>query len=437
MRLKKLKLLSTLGILALLFGCADNPQKSDNSSILSSNNSFSVESSSSSNSSHPTSSSGQNSSSENETSSSSSQTSSSEETSSSLTNPIFGVTQEVTAVYAQVPTDWDNIHIHYWNAEDESAIEEGYTSNWPGEKMTLVSSDEHLYGFKIPKGVANIIINNGGSKQTIDLNYSTNKNLIVVDNEAIDNEYSEDNGKYNVKYNSYVTKPTDPTLGEKEYSPISYIKMYFSVPSSWASPNIYYFGTAAPGAHDWPGTALTKVEDKENVFTFEKLPTDITAFIINNNNGSQQTSDLDLYTDLDYSINGYEVIQESASIKASPQTYNSETGVFSPVTISEANYYIRGSEKANWGVKPEFRLRHDKESNSASITVSFKVNEEFKVAEEDWNHKNFGSSYIPEGNEDFEGSDNIKVKNACTYKITINNISSDESQRTISFEKIS
>ncbi|MCH5180654.1 MAG: starch-binding protein, partial [Erysipelotrichales bacterium] len=65
--------------------------------------------------------------------------------------PEFGVATELTAVYAQVPADWeDDVNIYYWAGNEGNSIADGYGVGWPGTPMTLVNEEEHIWGFKVP-----------------------------------------------------------------------------------------------------------------------------------------------------------------------------------------------------------------------------------------------------------------------------------------------
>ena len=347
-----------------------------------------------------------------------------------MIEPEFGVTTEVTAVYAQVPADWTgDVNIYYWN-DDTTAIAEGYTTGWPGEKMTLVNAENFLYGFKVPAGVANIIINGSGG-QTVDLNYSTTRNLIVLDEKDAE-------GKYSAYYRSYTATSTDPELAEKTYVKIEYMQMYFKVLESWTTPAIHYWGGNAPGTA-WPGTPLTAVDGQEHVFTTDKLPKDVSAIIITDgaSENTKQTQNLLLYLDIE-GFNAYEVTSTTdgeGHYEATPSNYNN--GQFSAIELPQGpvEYYVMSSIKG-WSANAQYKLAYDESSNSSSITVEFVADELFKVADSGYTHQ-FNASNIPAGNEDFVDSNdggNIKVVNAGTYKITVNNVTGD-TPATISFEK--
>ena len=112
--------------------------------------------------------------------------------------PTFGATTDFTAFYAYVPADFETVNIYYWGENLESS----YAVAWPGVEMTLVNESEHLYGYTLPAGVDNVIINDGSS-QTVDVQYSPERNALRLDVVNSDN-------KYEVIYTSYQAKADDP-----------------------------------------------------------------------------------------------------------------------------------------------------------------------------------------------------------------------------------
>ncbi len=66
--------------------------------------------------------------------------------------------------------------------------------------------------------------------------------------------------------------------------------VYFEAPSGWSTPHVYCWGGTSGAAGAWPGTAMTKVSDTDNVYSYT-LPGDQVNIIFNNGNGSHQTSD--------------------------------------------------------------------------------------------------------------------------------------------------
>lgn len=68
--------------------------------------------------------------------------------------------------------------------------------------------------------------------------------------------------------------------------------IYFENTDNWATVNAYYWGGAG---NTWPGTAMTKVEGEENIYSIE-VPTDEVNMIFNDG-GSTQTADQTIPTD--------------------------------------------------------------------------------------------------------------------------------------------
>ena len=132
-----------------------------------------------------------------------------------MLSPTFGATTDFTAFYAYVPADFETVNIYYWGENLESS----YAVAWPGVEMTLVNESEHLYGYTLPAGVDNVIINDGSS-QTVDVQYSPERNALRFDVLNSDN-------KYEVTYTSYQAKADDPELAKPEASdPIEMITLY-------------------------------------------------------------------------------------------------------------------------------------------------------------------------------------------------------------------
>ena len=61
---------------------------------------------------------------------------------------------------------WNAVYVHAWNGE-------GNLTTWPGNPATYVgknSNNEDQYAFVVPEGATGIVIDNGGSQQTQDIN---------------------------------------------------------------------------------------------------------------------------------------------------------------------------------------------------------------------------------------------------------------------------
>ena len=71
--------------------------------------------------------------------------------------------------------------------------------------------------------------------------------------------------------------------------------IYFEDTDNWSTVNAYAWDAGSNALLGiWPGTAMTKVEGEENIYSIE-VPTDAVNMIFNN--GSEQTADLTIPTD--------------------------------------------------------------------------------------------------------------------------------------------
>ena len=71
--------------------------------------------------------------------------------------------------------------------------------------------------------------------------------------------------------------------------------IYFENTTNWSTVNAYAWDAESiPLLGSWPGSAMTKVEGEENIYSIE-VPTDAVNMIFNN--GSEQTADLTIPTD--------------------------------------------------------------------------------------------------------------------------------------------
>ena len=317
-----------------------------------------------------------------------------------------GVATELTAVYAQVPAEWEeDVNIYYWG----DAIEDGYGVGWPGVPMTLVNAEEHIWGYKVPAGTDHVIFNWNGV-QTVDLDFIPAKNLYIL---------QPGDGNLTAENADYVPTANDPELGQPEYNVIERLTIYAQVPAEWEVPSIHYWGTAT-GDTSWPGAAMTEVDAEEHVYSYN-VPADIGGFCLTNGaaDGTIQTVDLKLYDN----ANAYVLTEANGEGKFEADVKNYEDGEFKDVEVVEALpvFYVMGSMNG-WSANDDYKLAYDEATDVATIEVELAVGDEFKVADPSWNPQfAFGSLEDTTGFEDNGG--NIKVAVAGTYVITVTDVS--------------
>lgn len=326
-------------------------------------------------------------------------------------------TEEWTAVYAQVPAEWNNVNVYYWNAAKNGNLSDDYSVGWPGKPMTLVDETNHIYGFQLPKGVDSVIFNNGPAPQTVDLQWSPDRNMFVVGTAA--------EGNLPATYKSYTPKDTDPELAKpSKNEPITYVTMYVQLPEAWENCNFHFWG-ATTGNTDWPGTAMTKVDGQENVWMCDKVVSGATGFIVNNKVGDAgvQTANIE---NVPAEANAFIVTNDGENYVGAPAKY--ENGTFTPIevkvdkTITEL--WARGSFVTDWACADEYKLAVA--NNEATIELELAAGDEFKISDSKWTSwATFG--YVDSLGAEFENNNgNIKVVTAGTYVIKVANLADGE-----------
>lgn len=335
-----------------------------------------------------------------------------------MLTPTFGETSDFTAFYAYVPADYETVNIYYWGDNLESS----YSVAWPGVEMTLVNESEHLYGYTLPAGVANIIINDGSS-QTIDVSYSPDRNAIRLDVINSDN-------KYEVIYTSYQAKADDPELAKPEASdPVEMVTLYVVDTNGWDVLNIHYWGSKL-GDSIWPGVAATKVDEVEvngascNVYSVE-VPEDATTYIANNKvtvdgvESGVQSENITAVADAN-------CVVVLADLTASYGNY--KDGVFTAVEVDLGlpEFYIVGKfGTVNWTFEEDYKLAIDEATMTAAITVNLAEGDVFKIAQEGWSGE-VGSDALGDAFS-VAADGNITVVTAGTYRIVVSNLDSTPS----------
>lgn len=337
--------------------------------------------------------------------------------------PTTGETSEDwTNVYVQVPTDWTDANIHYFNKAGNGNLSDDYVSSWPGKAMTKVDETNRIYGFQLPKGVDGIVFNtNGGKPQTVDLKWSPDRNMFVLGE-------ADAEGKLTATYKSYTAKDSDPVLAKPEKNvPVEYVTMYVQLPEAWDRCNIHFWGTVKDSS--WPGVAMTKVEGKENVWSFDKVVKGATGFVVNSKVDSAdetnpKTGDI---TSVPEGTNAFIVTKDGDNYVGAPAKY--ENGEFTALevkvdkTITEL--YVRG-DMNGWAAADAQKLTI--KDNVASIEIELTAGQKFKVAGKEWstNWSTFGYADTLGAAFSGEAGGDITVVTGGTYVIKVENLQDGE-----------
>lgn len=246
--------------------------------------------------------------------------------------------KDTITLHAVVPEDWTNVHLYYWNSNASSTGLE-----WPGVPMT-----QHLEGeyclHDVPADVTNIIINNGGSKQTYDYLITPGLETWITVKDIDDEEalfatvpngwgdvyiyFFNDNGAVGAEWpgvkainaygNTYFTsvpfgaqkyivnnnndlqtqdlllipgKTTNINAAHQNATATTDSKLTITAPESWETVNLYAWNTGTNENNaEWPGEAIKPNGDGKYIVTIDKK---FNKFIINN--GTIQTSDMSLF----------------------------------------------------------------------------------------------------------------------------------------------
>lgn len=332
--------------------------------------------------------------------------------------PATGVATEATAVYVQALADWAEVNIYYWGntVDGESTLEEAYAVAWPGVEMTLVDETTHLYGFKVPKGTANVIFTDG-SAQTVDIKFATGKNLYVV-------EEGENAKALEIHYSTYTPKDTDPELGQAVSSVVEKMTVYAKLPATWENHNIHYWGTKITTT--WPGAEMTLLDKDENFYKYEGLP--VGSTIIFNCAASAdelepiQTGNLTVPE----GVNTF-IIEDEDTV-----SYGKfENGVFTPVEVEfeTPELYIRG-DMNSWGTPEEAKFAYDEKNDKAILTVTLVEGHQFKIADASWGFEKKYEDTLIDAFIEGDGG-NIKVAKAGTYTFIVEGLKAKASLQII------
>lgn len=179
--------------------------------------------------------------------------------------------EERSAVYVQVPEEWQAPCVWAWDEDGNNAFEA-----WPGGETEADVGNEGWYYIWIPSWANHVIVNaNEGSVQTGELILEGGNAWITV----------EDPENADVSYNA-LTEGDVPEYVEK-------FEIHANVPDSWDTPCLWAWsapdGTNAFEA--WPGETLKQGEDG---WYTGKAPVWVNSVIINANEGSVQTEDISI-----------------------------------------------------------------------------------------------------------------------------------------------
>lgn len=318
-----------------------------------------------------------------------------------------GEAAEDVAVYAKVPAEWTNVNCYYWGDN----IDSSKTVGWPGKDMTLVDATENIWGFIVPAGTANVIFNNG-TTQTADLLFGLETNLYTLSS-------TNTEGKYLADYSAYTAPADQPELNKYPVSDAETFRtIYVQLPATWEEKNIHYWGAGVGST--WPGEALTVVDADKNLYSFE-LSSKITGFLFDAGDGKPQTGNI-APNEL---VNGYVVADDN---KVTESSY--ADGTFTPVDTGPVEVYVRGT-MTSWGdPTDEFKLTVD--GTTATITITLKENDEFKIATQAWTCEiNFAKLVDVDATLFADANGNIKCLVAGTYTITVTNYAADSATATI------
>lgn len=168
-------------------------------------------------------------------------------------------------------------YLYMWKTETDlvSAV-------WPGDAMTetITTADGVVwYVAEINESNFNLIINNNGNNQS--------------------REYSDIHGDKYYAYNSNTGECYNLTY-QYEIPTEAHFKdgklfVYFVNTSEWANPKAHVYNSSENIAGNWPGGTMTKVDNTDNLYVWEKESSSIPSNVIFSNNGdnSTQTSAFD------------------------------------------------------------------------------------------------------------------------------------------------
>lgn len=194
---------------------------------------------------------------------------------SSSTNQDPTPTLEKAKLFYYNYNEWDNVYCYSWSGDSKFAGE------WPGLKMTSVEGKDNWFevSFDATK-TFNVIFNNGSGSQTGDIENVTTDSYFYGDETRAFSSFEE--VEKALPDDPIVTPDPEP---EKQESTV-----YYYNSNEWSVVNCYAWDDNGNLSSSWPGSAMEKVEGRDNwySFTFNSYETFNVIF----NNGTDQSGDI-------------------------------------------------------------------------------------------------------------------------------------------------
>lgn len=184
----------------------------------------------------------------------------------------MAVGEDMTVVYAKVPTDWSAPCVWAWDDDGTNAF-----AAWPGGEMDADSANPGWYYCYIPSGTRNAIINaNDGAVQTSTEIKLEEKNAWLTINTPED---------VTITYDQQTTGDI-PAYVEK-------FTVHVQVPAAWANANIWAWADPAGtnAFEKWPGKAMKADANNAGWYT-ANIPTWCNSIIISTGDGETKTEDI-------------------------------------------------------------------------------------------------------------------------------------------------
>lgn len=162
-------------------------------------------------------------------------------------------------------------YLYMWKTETDLV-----SATWPGDAMseTVTTADGVTwYVAVINESNFNLIINNNGNNQS--------------------REYSDIHGDKYYAYNSNTGECYNLTYQYEVPTEAHYkdgkLFVYFVNTSEWANPKAHVYNSSENIAGDWPGGTMTKVDNTDNLYVWEKESSSTPSNVIFSNNGDNST----------------------------------------------------------------------------------------------------------------------------------------------------
>ncbi|WP_010422408.1 starch-binding protein [Anaerophaga thermohalophila] len=172
-------------------------------------------------------------------------------------------TTSITIQFYNNSTAWTNVNVHAWD-------DTGDITAWPGVAMTDEENNWYSYTFSNVTGYLNVLFNNNGTEQTIDItNIEADACFSTLDTKNGDGKWPH------IRVNCSDGTTTEP------------ISVAYQNTEGWSSVNIYTwdaYGTALTG--DWPGTPISEFQDGWFRYDFDPSVKHVNV-IFNNGSGAQ------------------------------------------------------------------------------------------------------------------------------------------------------